>query len=365
MKRILLSILLSFPLVAHAGVFNPGGGSSGGTGGLASGEDFPSSPNLGDAFLILDDSATGACDSNAGGATTLCYWDGGAWIAVNMGTASPTLESVVTSGRTAGLSVSQATGVRVGSTAADEFLILFRDSTYGPTVTCEKAGVLHDCNRIFKLLNGRVFGLNNASDVRVWEVDHTGLLTTGLIDATSANVTLTVPEETWFDAAGCQAGVAGLIWNSASSNIPAAACDPDSTPNAYASFDADTDESFDFDMVLPVGFTGAIDFKFIWKAAATSGAVGWCAQLVRVPDGTTSGQSHAAQSSSNCVSDTAKGTTLQENLATITGVTCTSCAAGDRVKGRISRDANGGAVTDGMLGDAHLIKFGWVWRIAK
>jgi hypothetical protein len=187
------------------------------------------------------------------------------------------------------------------------------------------------------------------------------------LDVEGTGNTITVTEEKWWDVVAVQAGAAAHIWNTPSSNAPAATVDPDSTNTikGYAAFDASTDESFQMDWVLPTGFTGSIDIKFIWKIAATSGAVGWCAQLVRVPDGSTSDPAYPAQASGNCVSDTAKGTTLQENLATIAGVTCTSCAAGDHVYVRISRDANGGAVTDDAAGDAFLMKVGRIWRVAK
>ena len=248
----------------------------------------------------------------------------------------------------------------------NDYWAIYHDATDGLQLICVVAGVANDCNYIRKLASGKNFQIQNSSGTSIGTLtESTGAWTNFTLDTEASGNNVTIQETRWFDAAACQNSVATLIWNQPTANFPAAVCDPDSTPNAYASFDATTDESFDFDFVLPTGFTGAIDAHFIWKAAATSGATGWCMQLVRVPDGTTSGQSHAAQSTSNCVSDTAKGTTLQENRADKTSITCTSCAAGDRVKGRISRDANGGAVTDDMTGDAHLIKFGYTIRVTK
>jgi hypothetical protein len=130
-----------------------------------------------------------------------------------------------------------------------------------------------------------------------------------------------------------------------------------------ADFDATTDETIERSWMLPGDWnSGALDVKFRWKAASISGAVGWCLQIARTADGATSSTTFAGQGSGNCVSDTAKGTTLQENDATITNVTCTSCASGDRLKLRISRDANGTAVTDDMTGDAKLIGIELTWR---
>lgn len=247
-----------------------------------------------------------------------------------------------------------------------DYWALYRDPTAGLQFNCVVGGVENACNYIRKLAATYYFEIRNASNTSIFRVTNdTGAITNATLDAEATGNTLTFPLDIPWEVAACQAGVASLIWNSPSSNAPAAACDPDSSPEAYASFDATTDESIMRSTVLPTGFTGAIDVRIVWKAAATTGAVGWCAQLVRVPDGTTSGQSVPAQAAGNCVSDTAKGTTLQENHATISNVTCTSCAANDRVKVQISRDANGGAVTDDMAGDAHLLAVVVTWRAAK
>lgn len=235
------------------------------------------------------------------------------------------------------------------------------------TDVCIVSSVPNACHYIRQLSATYTFEIRNASATAIFTVSNdTGALTNVTLNAEGTGNTITIQEEVWWDVAACQNTTASLIWDVPTANSPAAACDTGSnTQKAYASFDATTDESFEMNWVLPTGWTGAIDMHFIWKAAATSGAVGWCAQLIRVADGATSDPAYPAQASGNCVSDTAKGTTLQENRANITGVTCTSCAAGDHVYVRISRDANGGAVTDDMAGDAHLMKVGRTWRVAK
>lgn len=244
---------------------------------------------------------------------------------------------------------------------------LYDDVTDGLQWVCVVSGVANDCNYIRKLAAGKKWAVTNSSGVEIFTISESGgALTNVTLNAEASGNTITLQEEQWWDVAAGQDATAQLIWNVPTANAPAAAMDTGTnTQKAYASFDATTDESFEMDWVLPTGFTGAIDIHFIWKAAATSGSVGWCAQLVRVADGSTSDPAYPAQAAGNCVSDAAKGTTLQENHATITGVTCTSCAARDHVYVRISRDANGSAVTDDMTGDAHLMKVGRTWRVAK
>lgn len=65
---------------------------------------FPSSPNDGDVYIVLDDSAAGACDSGAGSDVTLCRWDAGGstWEAVGGGGGGHAIydeDSEVTPGR--------------------------------------------------------------------------------------------------------------------------------------------------------------------------------------------------------------------------------------------------------------------------
>jgi hypothetical protein len=176
---------------------------------------------------------------------------------------------------------------------------------------------------------------------------------------------VTIPEGEWHDVAGCDNASAGIIFDSPPTAPPTAACDTGSnTQKAVLNFDASTDQSFHFKKRLPSGYstTDGITIIFRWKSVSTSGAAGWCLQLVRVPVGATSDPAFPAQGAGNCVSDTAAGTTLQENEATISNTTCTACVAGDMVYGRVSRDADGSAVTDSMTGAAALIGFWTEWR---
>lgn len=46
---------------------------------IQAGTAFPGAPSTNDVFIVLDDSAIGACDSGAGSAVTFCYWDGDSW----------------------------------------------------------------------------------------------------------------------------------------------------------------------------------------------------------------------------------------------------------------------------------------------
>ena len=253
----------------------------------------------------------------------------------------------------------------VGIGDGTDYWALYRDPTSGLQFNCVVLGVENACNYIRKLAAGFYFEIQNASGTSIFRVTNdTGAITNATIDATLASNTLTLNDERHFPVATCQNATASANYDIPTTNAPTATCDTGTnTQKGYLAFNDTTDQSFQDHWVLPTGFV-SVDVHFRWKAAATTGAAGWCAQLIRVADGSTSDPAFPAQAAGNCVSDTAKGTTLQENTATISGVTCTSCVAGDHVYVRISRDADGGAVTDSMTGDGLLLTYGRTIKVA-
>lgn len=247
-------------------------------------------------------------------------------------------------------------------------VVIYQHSGGKMVVNCLVGGVEGACDKVVELNSGFSWLIKNSGGTTVLKFDEsTGKFSTFTMNTEDTGVAFTVQEEAHWPVAGCQGATAGAIFDTPSSNAPAATCDTGTNTNkAYLAFDATTDESFQDQWVLPTGWTGSIDVHLRWKAAATTGSVAWCAQLVRVADGATSDPAFPAQATGNCVSDAAKGTTLQENAATIPGVTCTSCAAGDRIYVRISRDPDSTSTrTDDMSGDALLLSYGRTWRITK
>lgn len=324
------------------------------------GETFPSSPSVNQLFLLTTDTSSGDCVPG-GSARTLCYWNGTDWVAVSSASGL--------SGLDANFDITDGNKI-TGSSEAKRFEVLDAGGTNGvviywhssgkAVVRCLVASVEGACDSYVELNAGKKWGVKNSGGTVFLEADEaTSALTSATIDCSSASIFCTVYNTKEFELVGCQAGVAGHIWNTPSTNAPAAACDPTNTNTikGYASFDDTTDEYIDASMRLPAGYVpGSLEFIWHWKATETAGAAGFCTQIVRVPDGTTSDQALPAQGTGNCVSDAAKGTTLQENRATNTNPNCTSCTGGDELKLRFSRDANGSAVTDSMTGDAHVMK---------
>ena len=176
----------------------------------------------------------------------------------------------------------------------------------------------------------------------------------GTVGDATVTGTLTVDGQTrqtkWLTAAGCNGTTATPFWDLFTSNTPAVACVTGSqTTKGVLDFDDSADEHVQITMLLPTTFGGTIDVQFFWFGVNTSGDVVWFVQTSCVADGETDDPSWNTASS---VADTAKGTTLQMNTASITGVTITGCAAGELFHLRWGRDGDGSLDTDDFVGDA-------------
>lgn len=139
----LLACILAAPSYA-ATVTNPGG--DGGSSGIPRGTTLPSSPAVGDLFVVLDDSAVGACDSAAGTSVTVCVYNGTDWVSAGLPEVQG-LGDVITLNRTYGGAVSQATAPRFGSAVTGRYWLPFDDPTDGLTFDCEVNGVLGACDK--------------------------------------------------------------------------------------------------------------------------------------------------------------------------------------------------------------------------
>lgn len=168
----------------------------------------------------------------------------------------------------------------------------------------------------------------------------TDTLTNKTLDAEGTGNAITLSSKIWLPAAGCAGTTGTLMWDTLAANAPTATCSAGSTETTMmrgaADFpDSDGAYSLQQIIMLPDDWTGAVDVKFLWKAAATSGDAVWQVATSCVADAEAN---DAAYNTANTVTDTAKGTTLQLNTATITGITMTGCAAGELLHLKVQRD---------------------------
>lgn len=123
-------------------------------------------------------------------------------------------------------------------------------------------------------------------------------------------------------------------------------------------FDAATDEACYWTGIAPQGLTGTITVVISYiMASATSGAVGFQAQLEAVTDGdaTDLDAGTSFDTVNNSASTTVPGTAGYIDQISITMTNADSLAAGDYFRLSINRDADGSAITDSATGDCQVL----------
>lgn len=123
-------------------------------------------------------------------------------------------------------------------------------------------------------------------------------------------------------------------------------------------FDASTDETCYWTGIAPQGLTGTITLIISYMmASATSGTVGFQAQIEAVTDGDATDLDAATSfdSVNNSASTTVPGTAGFIDQISITMTNADSIAAADYFRVSLNRDADGSAITDSATGDAYVL----------
>lgn len=177
------------------------------------------------------------------------------------------------------------------------------------------------------------------------------------LDVEGTGNVITIPEKHYLKTAQCNDTTPVLLMDTPAAAAGAAVCiTGTNTQKGVVSFDQTTSESIQTSMLLPADWSGAIDVRYEWFTAGTTSPVVWCTQVVCVANTETGDPAFPAQAAANCVSDASHGTTLQLNVAADTGITATTCAAGELMHLRFSRDpAEVSTLTDTLAADAWLI----------
>jgi hypothetical protein len=161
-----------------------------------------------------------------------------------------------------------------------------------------------------------------------------------------------------YKAGVCQGAVASAGFSLPVSNPGVAACVTGSnTQYGVVQFANGSNLSVQDHILLPDGWTGAIDVKFKWRTSATSGSVVWQVATASVANGETG---DPAFNTASTVTDAALGSANQHNDATITNLTVTGAAAGETLFWKLSRDS--GHASDDLAATAELISVTFVVR---
>lgn len=244
---------------------------------VMSGAAFPISPSVNALFLVTDDSAAGACDSAAGTEVTLCRWDGSSWIPIVGSSSAHGLTAVLAIDRIDGDAINQASALRIGSTAANAYMVTFYDSTDGLIHTCLVGGVLDDCNKRIKLLTGKNFSVANSSGTSIFTVSESGAITNATIDGSATGNSIILYQKICGgDVAGLNPsdGTAQHVWNkdplSTAPTLTAASGANRGT--AFLTFpDSDGDYGVQITCEMPA-ISGAVDVVIWWNTTGTGNA---------------------------------------------------------------------------------------------
>lgn len=199
-------------------------------------------------------------------------------------------------------------------------------------------------NRVIATSGTATVTVPNSTDTLVGKAT-TDTLTNKTLNVESTGNVVTVTRPLLFPVALCQNATAVGLWSTPTSNAAAFACNTGTnTQKGVLEFadDGATTLSAQASTWLPADFTGTVDARIRWYTAATSGNVVWSLATICVADAETS---DPAFNTASTVTDAAKGTTLQDNDAAITGLTTTGCAAGELLYLKLSRDPAAGGDT--------------------
>lgn len=179
-------------------------------------------------------------------------------------------------------------------------------------------------------------------------------------NAESTGNVLTVPIVQYLPAAICQNATAITDWSTPASNPAVAACiTGTNTQRGVLDFADGSNLSVQSALFLPSDWTSTVDVRLYWHTTATSGNVVWQVSSICVADAETA---DPAFNTASTVTDAAKGTTVQFNTASITGLTVTGCAAGEVLFLKVQRDS--GHASDTLAATARLVGVELTYRRA-
>lgn len=147
----------------------------------------------------------------------------------------------------------------------------------------------------------------------------------------------TIIEKYWWDAAICNNATARLEWSTPVANPGVAACVTGAnTQKGVIDFADAANLSIQKQFRLPSDHTSTIDVSITWYTTAIAGDVVWQVSTICVADLETG---DPAFNVASIATDTAQPVTNQYNIATITGLTITGCAANEILYVKLQRDS--------------------------
>lgn len=151
-------------------------------------------------------------------------------------------------------------------------------------------------------------------------------LTNKTLDCEGTGNNCTIPTYWDLDLVGCIAGVASSAWNAASTSAPTFECDTGTNRiTGHALWpNVDGNYAVQISRFLAPGWGGQLDARIVWWTAATTGNAKF---NIATKCYGTGDADDAAFNTSTSVASTAQGTSNRPNIATMTNIDTTGCAA--------------------------------------
>lgn len=172
-----------------------------------------------------------------------------------------------------------------------------------------------------------------------------------------------VTQYVYYQAGGCQIGVAASGFNMPGANFPAPTCvtfDTDKVAG-FVGFDATNDESVFGHFQLPTNWTGTLDLQLYWFATATTGNAIWSVQTQCL--GANEQYSDITWNPVGIATVAPAGVSNDFVVSDITSVDVTGCLGGETLFWWFYRDANAGG--DTMAGDGNLVSLRYAFSEAQ
>jgi hypothetical protein len=305
---------------------------------------FPGTPAAGDVVIVTDDSTAGACDSAAGSITSLCQYDGAAWVKLGDGTSAG---GALSSGD---IDTSAELRAIVGDESGTGALLFAGGDIGAATATTPSANDNDTSVATTAYVQSEL--TSYASD--------TVTFTNKTLDVEATGNALTTTHFKDFPAAGCNNATATSFWDLPTTNPAVAACRTGTnTQKATLDFADGSNLTAQSFFRLPPGWTGNIDALVTWISSTTTGDVVWQIAIACASDGDSD---DPAFTDDAFTADTTKGTANQLNDTASNTVTTTgTCTAGDIAHIRIRRDSANGS--DTMAGTARLVNLQLTYRV--
>lgn len=373
---------------------------------------FPGSPSAGDTVIVTDDSAAGACDSAAGSATTLCQYNGSAWVKLGDGTGaggsltaadidtSAELAAIVTDETGSGAlvfgtsptlttpkiatSINDTNGneiIKTPATASAVNELTVTNAATGNPVEISATGDDTNIDLVLKpkgsgavligagcttnclsIDSSAVTGtktqtVQNVSDTFVYRAS-TDTLTNKILDAEGTGNTISIPVKKWLPAAGCSNATAGSIWDLPTSTPAVAACVTGTNIQKGVLQYADTSGGFSAQITeaLPADWTttGGMDIVLYWTTSATSGNAKWSVSTACTDVGA-SATDDPSFNTANTVTTAAPGTANRVQTSAITGLTLTGCTTATKMLLHLKVFRDGNDASDTISATANFI----------